>query len=703
MTSKTSCNNSISYRKYILENVKQRIWFMVLSFITLFFMQTVSITMRIENFLNSSAEQPLNSYREQFPRMLNGSLARPFTVIILLLAVICAVSGYAYLHQPEKSDFFHGFPLKRIQWFNISYIGGLLMFLIPYLSSSLCTMVIATSKGVLVSSNFLPSVLAVFGGILGYLILYHTAILAMMLTGRLLSGTLAAFVLIVYYSMAEELFSGLFSTFYDTLYTPRHGERSLLIDSLSNILSPLDLYQSLTYRTAANYKLPLFLLFAIAVIAGIWLLACYLYQKRSLESAGNALAFQKSASVIKILIAIPGALFFGFFADSFYYNTGNKWIIFFSILAVILLCGIIEFIYTQDLRQIFKRKTSSLISIIGVVGILTVMQLDLFGYDTWLPKKSDIKSMALYSDSYLNYFDYVNNDFESSESYYLLQDDDAQTKKFDLLYQLAEEGISNHNMGMHFDNLYENSMYDPVDYTGITVRFNKTNGKSVYRSYVVKCGSLLNTLDELCQEESYRRKLFPAFYITGDEIETVILYDIRFDTPLKLTGEEKENLLKAYQQDLLQVDIHKLQEDNPIGSFAFQLKSNEIPSDMFTSHTDDYIRTITNLYLFDTYENTLKLLEEYGYSICTEINPEDVLQMTYTRLPSVDYNSSADISLKDTSSVPVTDPEEIRRLLDRTVYSLQRIAGGWNTETDYIEVWLKGETLSRHYSLLPKE
>ena len=264
MTSKTSCNNSISYRKYILENVKQRIWFMVLSFITLFFMQTVSITMRIENFLNSSAEQPLNSYREQFPRMLNGSLARPFTVIILLLAVICAVSGYAYLHQPEKSDFFHGFPLKRIQWFNISYIGGLLMFLIPYLSSSLCTMVIAASKGVLVSSNFLPSVLAVFGGILGYLILYHTAILAMMLTGRLLSGTLAAFVLIVYYSMAEELFSGLFSTFYDTLYTPRHGERSLLIDSLSNILSPLDLYQSLTYRTAANYKLPLFLLFAIA-------------------------------------------------------------------------------------------------------------------------------------------------------------------------------------------------------------------------------------------------------------------------------------------------------------------------------------------------------------------------------------------------------------------------------------------------------
>lgn len=120
---------------------------MVLSFITLFFMQTVSITMRIENFLNSSAEQPLNSYREQFPRMLNGSLARPFTVIILLLAVICAVSGYAYLHQPEKSDFFHGFPLKRIQWFNISYIGGLLMFLIPYLSSSLCTMVIAASKG----------------------------------------------------------------------------------------------------------------------------------------------------------------------------------------------------------------------------------------------------------------------------------------------------------------------------------------------------------------------------------------------------------------------------------------------------------------------------------------------------------------------------------------------------------------------------
>ena len=57
MTSKTSCNNSTSYknripyRRYILENIKQRSWLAATSLIAFFLLQPVYIMVNIENFL----------------------------------------------------------------------------------------------------------------------------------------------------------------------------------------------------------------------------------------------------------------------------------------------------------------------------------------------------------------------------------------------------------------------------------------------------------------------------------------------------------------------------------------------------------------------------------------------------------------------------------------------------------------------------
>lgn len=711
MISKTSCNNSISYRKYILENIKQRGWLAALSVIAIFFVQTVYTAMRIESILNSSAAQEISYCRKQFPSMLNGNFTTHLTFVILLLAVVCAVSGYAYLHQPEKSDFFHGFPLKRSQWFYISYMGGLLIFLIPYLLSSLCTMVIAATKGILVSSNLAASVLAVLGGILGFLVLYHTAILAMMLTGKLISGTLASLVLIVYGSMVTQLFSGLISKFLDTHYSNPQS-LATITNTLSNYWSPLALYHELTYRTTAMYKLPLFLLTVIVIIAALWLLTRFLCQIRPLESAGNALTYEKSASVIKVMIAIPTALSIGLFTDSFYYHIGNKWMVFFSILAVVLLCGVIEFIYTQDLRQIFQRKYSSLLSIAGVIGILAIMHFDLLGYDTWLPEHDEIESMALYSDSYMGYFEYpdvipaTNTDSGRNDpTYYSLQADPAQCKKFDSIYTLAKEGIENHNMNITPSTINDSTM---EEYISIVIRFNKTNGKSIYRSYTVTKDSLTNCLDELCREDSYRQALFPTFHVTADEIDGILLNDILSSMPLDLTVEEQTALLKAYQTDTMNADIHKLQNDNPIGDLMLGLKTEDADENsyvnvyLYSSYRDN--RSI-RVPLYDSYINTLDLLKKYGCSVHTSIDPEDILSMTHT-VHTEDYKDAyygaASQYAETGNTTPVTDPKEIRRLLDRIAFSSYGIAGSKEMSMESVEIWLKGDISSRYFSLLPE-
>ena len=64
--------------------------------------------------------------------------------IIFLLAVLCAATGYGHIHSREKLDFYHSLPLRRMQWFSISYLSGLLIFLIPYLINSLLIIAIGT-------------------------------------------------------------------------------------------------------------------------------------------------------------------------------------------------------------------------------------------------------------------------------------------------------------------------------------------------------------------------------------------------------------------------------------------------------------------------------------------------------------------------------------------------------------------------------
>lgn len=697
MTSKTSYNNSIPYGKYIAENIRQRGWLLALAFIALFLLQPVYITLNIENFLTTSGIGYIKSYQEQFPYLLNGCHFNTFYFGIVLFAVACAVTGYAYLHQPKNVDFFHGFPLKRTQWFSISYISGLLIFLIPFLFSSVCTLVIAGMKGVVVSSNLSECILAVLGSILGFLVLYHTAILAMMLTGKLIAGTLASFVLIVYGSMIAHLSTGLVSTFLDTCY---YAHKASVARTLLSYVSPLTMYDMLARKTASNtLSLPDVLLTVLILIV-LWILARILYQKRDLESAGNALAYPKTASLIKVLIAIPTALFIGMFANSFYYNTHTKWVIFCSILAVFLLCGIIEFIYTQDLRQICNRKWSSLFSILGVIGILVFMQFDLLGYDTWLPKKDRIESMALYIDTYMNYFSYPEEIYDYENSPYVLNADTAQITDFDCIYTLAEEGILNHNLGIHSATLYQDDMQD---YVSVVVRFNGTNGNASYRTYAVERTSLLNCLDKLCQKDDYRKALFPVFHMTSDDIESISLDDILTATALNLTPKEKDTLFRTYQQDVMQADVHELQEDIPIGSFSFQLK----PKDNALSKDDYTTNLIPDFYVYDSYENTLQLLNEYGYTLHTEISPEDVMQMTYifttesdSDTPGAASNAVPYTTAESETRTLITDSEEISRLLKRISYTSAGIVGEKHLSDEAVELTLNNGTSSKYYRLL---
>ena len=97
--------SKISYSKFIRENIRRRGWLLAVSMILMFSMQTLWTAMRIETLLSGSAHSPKADVASlenlHFAGFLNGLENPLFAVLVVLLALCCAVSGFSYLHRSE--------------------------------------------------------------------------------------------------------------------------------------------------------------------------------------------------------------------------------------------------------------------------------------------------------------------------------------------------------------------------------------------------------------------------------------------------------------------------------------------------------------------------------------------------------------------------------------------------------------------------
>lgn len=111
--------SNISFRKLVTEDIRHRGWLAALSWILLFSGNTLFSALMLENLLSGYGSPDYDTIRSTFPEMLNESYTWPLSFLLFLLAILCAATGYSYLHSPEKVDFYHSLPPKRTHWFRI--------------------------------------------------------------------------------------------------------------------------------------------------------------------------------------------------------------------------------------------------------------------------------------------------------------------------------------------------------------------------------------------------------------------------------------------------------------------------------------------------------------------------------------------------------------------------------------------------------
>lgn len=669
--------SGILFIRLIREDIRHRGWFAALSAIALFLLMPVYSMLYLDGQGMFQNGADVDKYiQESFSGLINGNTFAPLCTAIFVLAMLAAMSGFTFIHSREQLDFYHSLPLRRGSWFAAAYISGFAMFAVPYLLCALLTAAAGYISGTCTVSMLGDCAIAAAGGLIAFLVIYHTAILAMMLTGRIVTEMLAFCVLAVYPYLVLTLVSAMKVLFFESYCT----DASSFIDRVARSVSPGTLFIRITQAFPHWYTITPGLAAAAVAMIILLLAASYiLYLFYPSEAAGNSLAFSLTAPILKVIISVPAALWFSIFVQSFTGVSGTRWIVIISLLSILLLNGIIEFVYTQDIRLILKTPISSAVSIGCTAVILCVFGFDLTGYDTYIPNREKIEAVYLAPDNFDFYFEYP-------ESYEELNRERAGSftdapEAINAFYSLAASGIENLEDGMEPDGLYTFSESEQERYTTAVFQYRLNSGRIVSRRYVVDAEQTVDTLETLCQDETYRENIFPIFHIGNNRVHSISLLDPSgFPEEMELNEEQRNELLDKYRQDVLHADIQLLNDTVPAGELYLYINSpSSSDTDTFNSAPQYSLAVegndvpIGSFYIYDSYTETLEWLNQHGFTLDRSLHEDEVRSVTFSisedSLNSGKYNvllgelSARYTPDELTSGITLYSPEDIQAIL----------------------------------------
>ena len=130
------------------ENTKQRLWTVALISLIFFFTFPVQTALLISSYLSQDRIDAVWEREAQGVEVIKQQLQERYlswtaidngmlVFLLIVFAVVCGISGFAYLHSRKKTDFYHAIPVKRERLFTAVYLNGVLYTAVPYLISLL--------------------------------------------------------------------------------------------------------------------------------------------------------------------------------------------------------------------------------------------------------------------------------------------------------------------------------------------------------------------------------------------------------------------------------------------------------------------------------------------------------------------------------------------------------------------------------------
>ncbi len=286
----------------------------------------------------------------------------------------------------------HTLPVKRETLHNTHVLAGIIFLFVPLILTALISWALVARLGI-EHVNGTDILAWLFISLLINLLLFMTSVASGMVTGMTtIQGALSYIFLLLPSGLSLLLLHNMSRYIFGFPYDFYFGK----IDKLS----PLIRLTEISINPIPHGEIVVYLLSSFA----LFFLGRYLYQRRHIETAGNAITFDVLRPIFKYSVTFCFMLLLGSY---FYSDQGSLgWTYFGYFLGSLLAYFLMEILLNKSLQVFQWRRIKGYgIYALAMIGLIGLFHYDFTGYEKRLPELSEVKS--IYMDNFFYALNYV--------------------------------------------------------------------------------------------------------------------------------------------------------------------------------------------------------------------------------------------------------------------------------------------------------
>lgn len=588
-----------SYWAKWLENIKRRGWTFVLCAAVMLLLGPVFLSVNLTGLYNGGAFGAQTS--EEMDLMMRTAFVSHigFSQIwifpALFFAVLFAVQGFCWLYSRQKMDLYMSVPVSSVKRYVMIWGNGIVCYAGLSFTGLLLCWATGAVFGVMSCYAAAQSIAAWAFQMLAFLAMYHVSLVAVMLTGNVLTALLGCVVLFSYEPAMRILYNHLKTMFYYS-YCSADAERMMRLPWLSPFAGTLDLFERVCYRDGYLVGVPgtggltwqfgiqTGLLVICAASAGIF--AYWLYRKRKTESYHRSVAFSPLAAVLELALLVPFGMAAGMAVAKM---SGDSGIFLFGGCLLGTVCGhaMIRLVYKRELKEVLGGKAVFAVSLTAAACFLGLFRFDWTGYDSYIPASREVRAVSVSLESdYSAFGNYEEPVWESGsvdmEEELLEKMASENTETIESVLWLAKKWRDKGMPGTvrDFEAGADTGYISEGEGKNENLRrwvvcYTMQGGRKVYRRFFADMEADQDKIDIIMKDPSYQRVRYQIFSPMFEERlgEMKISFaDGRTET---LYTAEKGELLEALRTDFRQYGYSLISDSIPEGKICFELKNKE--------------------------------------------------------------------------------------------------------------------------------
>lgn len=631
-------------------------WLSILFGVALFLETPLPIWMEINRRIDSyGGDLTQFANNSHLPQIIFNPIQH-FTNIAV--SIIFGLILFYYLQNDKASTFFHSLPIKRWSLYLQNLLAGLTLVWLPLIVNGLIIYGVYTYFGITempwpnqqmfdpameLLKTDIPKVLPVWQVVIDWLLLsllmtglflIFTVFVGMFTGNVLLQGALTLIGLVLPLGIYVLIKYNLGKLLYG--FSSSVNNRN--IEWLSPIVSYLDeSHNRLIFKESTWYLW----YFAVALIFCI--LGIYLYKKRAAEAAGETLAAEWIRRLFKYGVTTCSALTGGAYFSTF--NENSIGYLYLGYLIGGALGYIVADMVAYKSFHFYRRWKGLLIFGLTFVLAMVSINLDLYGFEKYVPEQDEVKEVFL---SNLNPYGYpATEGITGKDNITRIRQLHQQIikmkeqNKFDEVasrtrqFNYIDESLGNKN------NIRPEEVKNLI---GITINYVLESGTKVSRTYTI---------------DTYRYKEFLRPVFNSQEVKMIIhnrlfKMDLSKIDQINVTNHHLAKNIRLYKRAEINEAVAALRKDVLNTSFEALVEGKALSRaniEFFSTVEGDQQFITYNLNYNSDFKNFETFLEKSGYLKDLVLNPDAVSKIQVNRVG-------------DNKTVEVKDKENIKVLLD---------------------------------------